>query len=99
MGIQVYGNINGFNTGGTNIDMRGIGTDITSAMSDTSDTNHKILTGMGPDSFRHNGKSGGISDLAGNVWECVDGLQLNTFLKGGDCCHQFPRLQVSSREK
>lgn len=31
--------------------------------------------------------------------ENIDGLQLNTFLKGGDCCHQFPRLQVSSREK
>lgn len=27
----------------------------------------------------------------------IDGLQLNTFLKG-DCCHQFPRLQVSSPE-
>jgi len=76
MGLQVYGNINGYNTGGTNIDMRGIGTDITSAMSDASDANHKILTGMGPDNFRHNGKSGGISDLAGNVWEAVDGLQL-----------------------
>ena len=76
MGISVYGNFNGYNTGGTNIDMRGIGTNITSDMADTSDNYHKILTGMGPDSFRHNGKDGGINDLGGNVWECVDGIQL-----------------------
>jgi len=76
MGIDVYGNFNGYNTGGTNIDMRGIGTNITSDMADTSDNYHKILTGTGPDSFRHNGKAGGISDLGGNVWEAVDGLQL-----------------------
>ena len=76
MGITVYGNFNGYNSGGTNIDMRGIGTNITSEMADTSDANHKILTGMGPDSFRHNGKSGGISDITGNVWSCVDGIQL-----------------------
>ena len=31
--------------------------------------------------------------------ENIDGLQLNNFLKGGDCCRQFPRLQVSSPEK
>ena len=82
MGIEVYGNVNGYNSNGSNIDMRGIGTDLTTAMRDTTAPrettrlSYKMLTGMGPDSFRHNGKSGGISDLAGNVWEAVDGLRL-----------------------
>jgi len=34
------------------------------------------LTGSGPDTWRHDGTMSGISDLVGNVWEWIDGLQL-----------------------
>lgn len=36
----------------------------------------KILTGSGPDTWRHDGTPHGIADLVGNVWEWVDGLKL-----------------------
>ena len=35
-----------------------------------------VLTGSGPASWRHDNTSGGISDLAGNVWEWQGGLRL-----------------------
>jgi hypothetical protein len=73
MGINVLGNCFGY-TNTSNID--GQGTPITSDMVDSTDGNHKILTGSGPATFRHNGRIDGISDLTGNVWECVDGIQL-----------------------
>lgn len=34
-------------------------------------------TGSGPASWRHNGQTGGIADLNGNVWEWTGGLRLN----------------------
>ena len=34
------------------------------------------LTGSGPATWRHDGTMAGISDLVGNVWEWIDGLQL-----------------------
>ena len=78
MGITVYGNWNGYNNT-ANIDGRG--TAITNAIADNSvnhdnKTNVLLRTGMGPATFRHNGKMDGISDLVGNIWEAVDGLQL-----------------------
>ena len=78
IGLTVYGNWDGY-TNTSNID--GQGTAITSAIGDNSvnhdnKTNVLLRTGMGPASFRHNGKMGGISDLVGNIWEAVDGLQL-----------------------
>ena len=73
MGINVKGNINGYNN---QSDIDGDGTAITSSMNDGTDTNHKILTGTGPATFRHNGRINGISDLVGNIGEAVDGLQL-----------------------
>ena len=78
IGLTVYGNWNGY-TNTSNID--GQGTAITSDIADNSvnhdnKTNVMLRTGMGPNTFRHNGKSDGISDMVGNVWECVDGLQL-----------------------
>ncbi|UJA00999.1 hypothetical protein [Acinetobacter johnsonii] len=36
----------------------------------------RILTGSGPVSFRHNGKYNGISDLAGNVKDMVQGVRV-----------------------
>jgi hypothetical protein len=36
----------------------------------------KILTGSGPDSWRHDGTPFGIADLVGNIWEWNDGLKL-----------------------
>jgi hypothetical protein len=36
----------------------------------------KILTGSGPDTWRHDCSPYGIADLIGNVWEWVDGLKL-----------------------
>lgn len=41
---------------------------------DSSGTGN-ILTGSGPDYWRHDGSMAGISDLAGNVWEWVGGLK------------------------
>lgn len=38
--------------------------------------NPVILTGSGPDTWRHDGTPFGIADLVGNVWEWVDGLKL-----------------------
>lgn len=35
-----------------------------------------ILTGSGPDYWRHDGSMAGISDLVGNVWERVGGLKI-----------------------
>lgn len=35
----------------------------------------RILTGSGPVEFRHNKIMQGIADMAGNVWEWVDGLK------------------------
>lgn len=52
-----------------------------------------ILTGSGPVSWRHNGRIGGIADLAGNVWEWVDGLIQR---EGGICMP--PVNDVSSPE-
>ena len=78
MGITVYGNAYGY-TNTSDID--GQGTAITSDIGDNS-VNHDnksnvlLLTGMGPATFRHNGKIDGISDMVGNIWECIDGLQL-----------------------
>jgi hypothetical protein len=37
-----------------------------------------VLTGSGPDSWRHDGTPYGIADLAGNVWEWCDGLKLSS---------------------
>ena len=37
---------------------------------------NRILTGSGPDSWRHDGTAHGIADLVGNVWEWVGGLKL-----------------------
>jgi len=75
MNLSIYGNVNGKNTP-NDMDMRDIGTAITDDIVDTTDTNKKILTGTGPDTFRHNGSLNGISDLIGNVWELVDGIKL-----------------------
>jgi len=36
----------------------------------------RILTGSGPDTWRHDGTAYGIADLVGNVWEWVGGLKL-----------------------
>ena len=36
----------------------------------------RILTGSGPDAWRHDGTPFGIADLVGNVWEWNDGLKL-----------------------
>lgn len=39
----------------------------------------RTLTGSGPAQWRHNGKTNGIADLSGNVWEWNSGMRL---LKG-----------------
>jgi formylglycine-generating enzyme required for sulfatase activity len=36
----------------------------------------RTLTGTGGNAWNHHLQEGGISDLVGNVWEMVDGLQL-----------------------
>lgn len=36
----------------------------------------RTLTGSGPVQWRHNGKSNGIADLSGNVWECNSGMRM-----------------------
>lgn len=36
----------------------------------------RTLTGSGPTTWNHNLRAGGIADLVGNIWECVDGVQL-----------------------
>lgn len=36
----------------------------------------RILTGTGPETWRHDGGIAGISDLCGNVWEWTPGLRL-----------------------
>ena len=36
----------------------------------------RTLTGSGPAQWRHNGKTNGIADLAGNVWEWNSGMRL-----------------------
>lgn len=38
----------------------------------------RTLTGTGPISWNHNLQDGGISDLVGNIWDMVDGVQLNS---------------------
>ena len=44
-------------------------------LGDSSGTGN-ILTGTGPDAWRHDGSPTGISDLVGNVWEWLWGLKL-----------------------
>ena len=36
----------------------------------------RTLTGIGPDSWNHDGTASGIADLNGNVWEFVSGLRI-----------------------
>lgn len=36
----------------------------------------RTLTGTGPVTWNHNLRHGGITDIVGNVWECIDGVQL-----------------------
>jgi hypothetical protein len=36
----------------------------------------RTLTGTGPLTWRHDGRTDGIADLVGNIWECTPGLRL-----------------------
>ena len=72
MNIKVDGNIYGYvNSSLTSVDEAG-----TNMSAYGADSNYKTRTGMGPVTWNHNGKEGGIADLVGNVWEGVYGLQL-----------------------
>ena len=71
--IYVKGNIYGTNT--NNLD--GDYTTLTQAGGGYNAWNgyHVITGGNLPDTWSHNGKSGGIYNLTGNTWEFIDGLE------------------------
>ena len=72
MGIKITGNCYGLvNSSYVNID--GEGTNMTQY---PADGYYKTRTGMGPNTWNHNGLEGGIADMCGNVWEATDGLKL-----------------------
>ena len=72
MGIKITGNCYGYvNSSYVNID--GEGTNMTQY---PADGYYKTRTGMGPNTWNHNGLEGGIADMCGNVWEATDGLKL-----------------------
>ena len=72
MGIKITGNCYGYvNKSYVNIDAEG-----TNMTQYPADGYYKTRTGMGPNTWNHNGLEGGIADMCGNVWEATDGLKL-----------------------
>ena len=102
MDIWVDGNIYGYRDL-TKADEAEV-TDVTSFV---ADINGKTRTGMGPSTWNHNNRTGGIADMVGNVWEAIDGLKLdnNEFYvyqetakpqEGGDVAVTTPAKGIST---
>ena len=52
-----------------------VGRRVDGMLSNERTGNGATLTGSGPDSWRHDGTTFGVSDWVGNVWEWVDGFK------------------------
>jgi len=50
-----------------------------SGRTDSARSTYYILTGSGPATFRHNQRMDGISDLAGNIQQYIDGIKVNAY--------------------
>ncbi|ENM3720991.1 hypothetical protein Q3S85_000674 [Vibrio cholerae] len=53
-----------------------VGRRVDGMLSNERTGNGAILTGSGPNSWRHDGTAFGVSDWVGNVWEWVDGFKM-----------------------